>query len=337
MITRTERLLLRLPTDDDADTILRYLNDPEVSAMQDWDLPRTEADVAERIRRANTIGWPAFGEWTNLTIEADGQCVGDVACHLDSQGAVAEVGYTLARHHWGKGYASEALAALVDHLLATQPLHRLAASLDPANVRSMRVLEATGFSMESLSEQSYPMRGRWEDDLRYSMSRSQRSAWLERPMAPPERVELVEVTAADSGLWENVQTHWSQQRLVQPLTRTFRDIAFPPLLDGVQSTPALRGVLADGERVATVLWSDASAEQPEVYLWRLIVDRMHQRRRIGSAVIEQLRTLLHEQGHRSMLVSYLIGPGSPEGFYARLGFTPTGAMRGPEVEARLSW
>jgi diamine N-acetyltransferase len=109
------------------------------------------------------------------------------------------------------------------------------------------------------------------------------------------------------------------------------------LVDGVQSTPVLRGVLADGERVATVLWSDTSAEQPEPYLWRLIVDRMHQRRRIGSAVLQQLQALLHAQGHRSMLVSYLQGPGSPERFYAGLGFVPTGAMRGPEVEARLSW
>jgi len=337
MITSTDRLVLRLPTMHDADAILEYMNDPEVAAMQDWDLPRTADDVAQRIERVNAAGWPAPGEWVNLTIEAEGRCVGDVACHLDRQGAVAEVGYTLARDHWGKGYATEALGALVDHLLRTQPVHRFAASLDPDNVRSMRVLESTGFAMEGLSRRSYPMRGRWDDDLKYAMLREDRLHWLQRPTAQPTRVDLVQVTAEDSAHWEAVQTHWSQRRLVQPLTRTFRDLAFPPLLDGARSTPVLRGVLADGERVGTVLWSAASEAQPEVYLWRLIVDRMHQRRRIGSAVLQQLQHLLHAQGHRSMLVSYLQGPGSPERFYAGLGFLPTGAMRGPEVEARLSW
>lgn len=337
MITSTDRLVLRLPHESDAETILRYMNDPEVAEMQDWDLPRTPDHVASRIQRATAAGWPAPGEWVNLTIDVAGRCVGDVACHLDEQCAVAEVGYTLAREHWGHGYASEALGALIDHLLASQPVHRLSASLDPQNLRSMRVLEATGFTVEGLSRRSYPMRGRWEDDLKYAMLREDRAAWLARPTTIPERIELVEIAAADAALWEAVRTHWSQQRLVQPLSRTFRDLAFPPLVDGVQSTPVLRGVLADGERAATVLWSDTSADQPEPYLWRLIVDRMHQRRGIGSAVLQQLQALLHAQGHRSMLVSYLQGPGSPERFYAALGFVPTGAMRGPEIEARLSW
>lgn len=337
MITSTDRLVLRLPTPLDAVAILDYMNDPEVAEMQDWDLPRTDDDVAQRIDRINSIGWPAPGEWVNLTIEADGECVGDLACHLDPSCAVAEVGYTLARGHWGKGYATEALGALVDHLIATQPVHRFAASLDPNNVRSMRVLESTGFSVEGLSRRSYPMRGRWDDDLKYAMLREDREAWTARPHTPPQTVELVGVTSGDAAEWEAVQTHWSQRRLVQPLTRTFRDLAFPPLLEGAPSTPVLRGVLADGQRVGTVLWSDASADQPEVFLWRLIIDRMHQRRRIGSAVLHQLRELLHAQGHRSMLVSYLRGPGSPEPFYADLGFVPTGAMRGAEVEARLRW
>jgi RimJ/RimL family protein N-acetyltransferase len=337
MIVRTHRLGLRLPSEADAHTILGYLNDPEVYEMQDWDVPRTAHDVQQRIRHAAELGWPAPGEWVNLTIEAEGRCVGDVACHLDEQRATAEVGYTLAREHWGKGYASEALGALIDHLLAEHPVHRLSASLDPQNVRSMRVLEATGFAMEGLARRSYPMRGRWDDDLKYAMLRDDRATWLARPTTPPQHVELVDVTAHDAGDWEAVQTHWSQQRLVRPLTRTFRDMALPPLLDGVQSTPVLKGVLADGERVATVFWSAASAHQPEPYLWRLIIDRMHQRRHIGSEVLRLLQEVLHAQGHRSMLVSYLRGPGSPEPFYTRLGFAPTGVMRGPEVEARLTW
>ena len=96
-------------------------------------------------------------------------------------------------------------------------------------------------------------------------------------------------------------------------------------------------MLADGQRVGTVFWSAASAEQHETYLWRLIVDRLHQRRGIGRRIITELQQQLQHAGEASMTVSYLLGPGSPERFYAGLGFVATGRMRGPEVEARLSW
>ena len=333
----TERLVLRPPTHADAAAMVAYYNDPEIAAMQDWDLPQTLERVVRHIDECAALGGPTPGAWMNLVIEADGECTGHVACHLDPTSSVAEVGYTLAREHWGKGYASEALDELLNHLIATTSVHRFVASLDPNNVRSMRVLERAGFLFESLSERSYPMRGGWEDDLRYAMTRQQREAWIGRTTAPPTTVELVEVTAADCHLWEDVRTHHSEVRFVRPLTRTFRDLAFSPLLDGVQSTPVLRGVLADGERVGTVFWSAASPEQPETYLWRLIVDRLHQRRGIGRRIITELQQQLQHAGEASMTVSYLLGPGSPERFYAGLGFVATGRMRGPEVEARLSW
>ncbi len=41
---------------------------------------------------------------------------GDLALHLGQQARTAEVGYTLAAEHWGKGYAVEALEALVEYL-----------------------------------------------------------------------------------------------------------------------------------------------------------------------------------------------------------------------------
>lgn len=337
MIVRTDRLVLRPPVEADADAVLDYLNDPEVAEMQDWDLPQTADMVLQNIRASAAFGGPTPGEWVNLTIEADGQCIGHVACHLDATSAVAEVGYTLARAQWGKGYASEALGALIDHLMATTPVHRFVASLDPRNVRSMRVLEGAGFTMESLSRESYPMRGGWEDDLRYAMTPGERTAWQQRPTTPPTSVELVPVEATTAWIWARTVTHYSQQRLVQPLTRTFRDLAFPPVYGGVPATLVLRGVLADGQRVGTVLWCEPWTDQPEVLLWRIIVDRMHQRRRIGSEAIAQLQALLHAQGHRSMLVMYMHAIGGPERFYAGLGFVNTGRQRGPLVEARLSW
>ena len=88
------------------------------------------------------------GEWTSLAVEVAGEVAGDVVCHLDEHGAIAEIGYTFRRQFQGKGYAREAAGALVDHILATTSVHRIEASLDPDNVPSMRVLESIGMTFE---------------------------------------------------------------------------------------------------------------------------------------------------------------------------------------------
>ncbi|MEN9644409.1 MAG: hypothetical protein RL238_1078 [Actinomycetota bacterium] len=341
MLFSTPRLTVRTMRAEDAPVVAAYRDDPAVSHFQDWDLPYTLERAQERIATRAAFTGPTPGEWVNLALvlgDPDtGTVIGDVACHLDDTSSVAEIGYTLRTEFQGKGYASEAAGALVDHLLATTPVHRIEASLDPENVPSMRVLEAIGMTMESLSRQSYFLRGRWDDDLRYSMLRDDRAAWLARPTTPPTDVQLVEITSDDAYLWGRLATHYSQRRLVSPMDKSFRDALFPEVINGAPVVPWLRGVLADGERVAFVMVAAAAPQHPEPYLWRLLVDRMHQRRGIGSTVLQLLRQQFEADGLRSLLVSYHPGPGSPAPFYEHHGFVPTGEVVDDEIEARLSW
>lgn len=343
MLFSTDRLDVRMLRESDADVVAAYRDDPAVNAMQDWDLPYTLERARERLAAQAHLSGPTPGEWVNLALVLRdgpdaGTVIGDLACHLDGTGSVAEIGYTLRTEFQGKGYASEAAGALVDHLLATTGIHRIEASLDTANVPSMRVLEAIGMTFETLTRQSYPMRGGWEDDLRYAMLREDRAAWLARPSTPPTTLELVELTPDDVHLWARLSTHHSQQRFVAPMWQSFRDALYPEVIDGAPVVPWLRGVLADGERVGFVMMAEATEHHPEPYLWRLLIDRMHQRRGLGSRIIATLKAMADEQGHRSILTSWVEGPGSPAPFYARLGFVPTGNIVGErEVEGRLSW
>lgn len=340
MLFSTPRLSVRMMRIEDAPVVAAYRDDPAVNHFQDWDLPYTLERAQQRIAETVQLGGITPGEWLNLAVvlgHDDGELIGDLACHLDDTSSVLEIGYTLRTEHQGKGYASEAAGALVDHVLATTEVHRIEASLDPRNVPSMRVLEAIGMTMESLSRQSYALRGRWDDDLRYSMLRDDRAAWLARPTTPPEQLELVEITSDDAHLWARLATHYSQRRLVSPMDKSFRDALFPGSVNGVPVTPWLRGVMADGERVAFVMVAAATPHHPEPYLWRLLVDRMHQRRGIGSMVLQRLREQFEADGLRSMLVSYHPGKGSPAPFYERHGFVPTGVVEDGEIEARLSW
>jgi RimJ/RimL family protein N-acetyltransferase len=322
---------------EDAPVVATYRADPAISHFQDWDLPYTLERAIVRLQDQSALEGITPGHWVNLGMEYEGELIGDLACHLHDNGRVAEIGYTLRSEFQGKGFASEGAGALVDHLLATTEVHRFEASLDKDNVGSMRVLEAIGMAFESLSRQSYPIRGRWDDDLRYAMLREDRGAWLERPASPPGALQLVEITPDDAYLWGRLRTHHSQERYVSPMALSFRDALFPEVIDGAPVVPWLRGVLADEERVAFVMLAEVTDHHPEPYLWRLLVDRMHQRRHVGTMVLQQLLEQLAAQGHRTLITSWGEGPGSPRRFYERLGFVPTGRIVEGETEARLSW
>lgn len=183
---RTERLVLRPFRAGDVDTILAYRNDPQVSALQDWDLPVTRESVERQVART----WEdlAPGDSRNIGIEVDGELVGDLYVGLDEHSSppdhgVAEIGFTLRTEHQGKGYASEAAAAVVADLIGRLGVHRVAAQLSPENTASMRVLERLGMMRESLAPKSFWWRGQWDDNLVYAMSADQWRAAQDRSRA----------------------------------------------------------------------------------------------------------------------------------------------------------
>ena len=148
---------------------------------------------------------------------------------------------------------------------------------------------------------------------------------------------LVEITPDDAYLWGRLATHHSQERLVSPMALSFRDALFPDVVDGAPVVPWLRGVLADGERAAFVMVAATTDVHTEPFLWRLLVDRLHQRRGIGRLAVAELVRQLSAEGQRTLLTSWHDGPGSPRPFYERLGFVPTGRDLDGETEGRLSW
>lgn len=332
---RTDRLVLRRMDDADAPVLAAYRDDPDVARWQAWPLPFGLDDARLVIARQAHLVGPTPGEWYQVAVEHDGRMVGDLAVGLDGAGGVATLGYSLAREHQGHGFATEALAGLVD-ALADAGVHRFVASADPANTSSLRVLERVGFRFECRAPAAVLVRGEWADDVRYAMSADERRAWRDRPLHPPAEVRLVEITHADAREWARVVTHHTQERFVAPVAMSFTDALFPEPVRGVPVVPWLRGVLADGERAGFVMLAEATDTHPDPFLWRLLVDRRHQGRGIGQRVVTALTDRLRAEGHRSMFVSWVEGPGSPRPFYERLGFVPTGELVDGETEARLA-
>ncbi|MDO9175494.1 MAG: GNAT family N-acetyltransferase [Actinomycetota bacterium] len=331
----TERLVLRDMRPDDAARVAAYRNDPEVARYQDWALPYTEQMFMESMAaRGDAPFETRLATGTNLAIEADGRPVGDVYVQVND--GLGEVGWTLALDARGHGYATEAAAALL-HLLFTElGAHRVEASMHPDNVASARVCEAIGMTFEVWTKQNFRGRDGWEDDVRYAVLRSEWEAWTSRPLHPPTDVSLVEITPDDAYLWARLVTHKSQEAFVAPTRVSYADALFPEVIDGAPVVPWLRGVMADGERVAFVMMAEVTEHHPYPYLWRLLIDRMHQRRGIGKRIIELLVAHVRAQGHDSLVTSYEVGPGGPAPFYHRMGFVATGEIIDGEIETKLT-
>jgi RimJ/RimL family protein N-acetyltransferase len=332
---RSERLLLRVMRSGDAATLAAYRDHPDIARYQAWSLPFTLAD-AERLLagQAHLDDLDPEG-WTQVAIEYDGEVVGDLGVCLESSEHRALVGYTIAPSAQHRGFAAEAVSATVDAVFAQTDTWRMVATTDDANTASMRVIEPLGFRFEGIARQATLVRGNWVDEVQFAITRDERDAWVSRVRTRPERVELVELFHETARPYAELRTHRFQEAFVAPMSDTFRHALLPEEVDGARAVPWFRGIAADGHAVGFVMLALVTETFPHPYLWRFLIDRWHQRRGIGGRVMSTLIEQLREEGHERLMTSWGEGPGSPELFYRRIGFEPTGTMIDDEIEAAL--
>ncbi|MEO5608445.1 MAG: GNAT family N-acetyltransferase [Ornithinibacter sp.] len=332
---RTERLVLRVMRTTDAAPFAAYRNDPEVARYQSWNLPFTEQDALSLLCEQDDRDDVSPGLWTQFALERDGELIGDVCVRIDDTGGVAEIGFTLARSAQGRGYAREAAQALVCDLVKRVGVERVSGELDPDNIASQRVLENVGLMYEATMKKSYLWRGRWADSMTYGATAQECRVWADRPHNTPDQLRLVPLTVENNRGYYALRTHHSQERFVAPMSWSFADALFPEVIDGAPVVPRLYGVEADGEPAAFVMIADVTAAHPEPYLWRLLVDRRHQRRGVGWRTLDLLCDLLRAEGCTTLVSSWVPGPGTPAPFYRKYGFVETGEIVDGETLVRL--
>jgi hypothetical protein len=92
----------------------------------------------------------------------------------------------------------------------------------------------------------------------------------------------------------------------------------------------MQAVEADGEFVGFVMMTFGT----DLFLWRLLIDRLHQRRGIGGLVLDLLAGECVATDGISLVTRWTEGKGSPGPFFLGRGFAPTGSRFDGQTEAR---
>ena len=155
------------------------------------------------------------------------------------------------------------------------------------------------------------------------------------------RVELRDiVTEADRSAAMLLDVRADQESFVASVKQSFDDA-----IRDARACPRFWTVQADGEIVGFVMISDGIpadrlASDADLigpyFLWRLLIDHRHQRKGYGTATLDAIVDYVRQRpGADALFTSAGQGEGTPQPFYERYGFVPTGDVVDDEVVMRL--
>ena len=172
----TERLILRGPTEQDADDLYRYAVDPDVGPRAGWKPHENREESLSLIR--------VFIENDNvfaLEQKSDNRMIGTLGLHHDKCRTlpnVRAIGYALAKDCWGKGYMSEAVKRVLRFGFEEMDLVLISISHYTFNDRSRRVIEKCCFVYEGTLRQTFlRYDGAVFDEAFYSLTKDE---WLKQ-------------------------------------------------------------------------------------------------------------------------------------------------------------
>ncbi len=167
----TPRLVIRRFAPPDARALAAYRSDPEVARLQDWACPYPLAEAERFVAGLASRAPGTPGTWFQFAVElaSTGEIIGDVALRTGrTDSRQAELGFTFATAHQGRGHATEAVRAVLGYAFGRLAMHRVISRTDVRNVRGRRLLERTGFRLEGELREATWFKGEWATDLLYA-------------------------------------------------------------------------------------------------------------------------------------------------------------------------
>lgn len=172
LVLETERLTLRPITEPDVPAMTVYRGDPEVCRYLPF-TPQTTDDIRQRMGHmfgSTSLEGERGGVPVGIFRRDDGDLIGDlVLFHLDRTNGNVEIGWVIRPDVAGRGYATEAVRALLGAAFGTYGVRRVVARIDAENLASARLAERVGMRREAHLVENEWYNGRWGDELDYAI------------------------------------------------------------------------------------------------------------------------------------------------------------------------
>lgn len=169
---KSDNLVLRPWEKADLDLLCRYADNPKIARYMTDRFPHPYTrEAGENFIAITTDPLNAF---RFKVIEIDGAFAGGIGIHLqdDVFRLNAELAYWVAEPYWNKGYATKAIADMILYSFSNYEIDRIFARVYGSNNASKRVLEKTGFRLESTIPESIIKNEKLEDCLTYGIRRT---------------------------------------------------------------------------------------------------------------------------------------------------------------------
>ncbi|XP_044985291.1 uncharacterized protein LOC123452654 [Hordeum vulgare subsp. vulgare] len=225
----------------DVDAMMAWTSDPEVATFCRWEpCASTEALLAHIRDTVLPHQW-----FRAIYLAGDGRPVGAVSLEPTADRCRGELGYVVARAHWGRGVATAAVrCALAAVFGEVAGLARVEALVDVDNPASQRVVEKAGFRREGVLRRHYWHKGRVRDLVMYGFvsgdpfrpsHEGRESMEQEATARTPERADEVTI-----GLFDladaDAMTAWAADPVLVPPTAS--------MASGVYFSPSRGALLA---------------------------------------------------------------------------------------------
>lgn len=173
-ILSTERLIVRPVEQGDLPDLLAVNGDAETTRFLPYATWTRLDDARAWSQRMRSI--EAGGTALQLVVEqrevasTHGHVIGTILLFKwDAASARIELGYVLARSHWGQGLMHEALRGVCARLFSALAIRRIEAEVDVANTASHQLLLRLGFAVEGRLRQRWVVRERCYDVHLYGL------------------------------------------------------------------------------------------------------------------------------------------------------------------------
>jgi len=156
---------LRIVEKEELKLFTEYLNDPKLGSGYMPILQQSKATIEEKYGSL-----PQEEKWFFIE-KRDGKRIGWISHSL--VGGRMTIEYAIIPSARSSGYGTEAIMIMVDYLFLSRDITRIQAETLTRNLASQGALETAGFTKEGIKRKSSFVRGRWQNDVLYSILRDE--------------------------------------------------------------------------------------------------------------------------------------------------------------------